>query len=385
MPAEIRRGLRYSCPLYCRGSRLDHRRLRDGYASFMQKNMRIWANAELLLAVDTSAEGGGLAREKEDDSRIVVDTEEAGSRLDRILLRRLGPSFRPLIMRLIRRGNVRVNGKRSKPDTRLHPDDEIFLPASLRQPDVVVETQAAALFVPAAMHRLSILFEDEDLLVIDKPAGVVVHGGSGHGAGVIEYLRESMSLKELRLAHRLDRDTSGCLLMAKRLSVLRVLTAAFRERSAHKTYLAWVAGHPYPHAGRMRSMLAKGVLRGGERMVVQDATGKEAVTDYQVSILAECEGWRFTLMALQPESGRTHQLRVQLQTEGHAILGDRKYGLRQDNRRFHDMGGRGMALHAWRLRFEHPVRHCMVEIRAPWPAMWTKAFHNRQRILYNCE
>jgi len=327
-----------------------------------------------------------LARGKVSNSRVVVDSEELESRLDRVLLRRLGASFRPLIMRLIRRGNVRVNGKRARPETRLHQGDEIFLPASLRQSDTIKDTHSASLYIPAAMRNMTVLFEDADILVIDKPAGVVVHGGSGHGTGVIESLRESMQLPELRLAHRLDRDTSGCLLMAKRLSVLRALTAAFRERRAHKTYLAWVAGHPYPYAGRMQSTLTKGVLRGGERMVIDGENGKEAVTDYQVSLLAEHGDWYFSLLALQPESGRTHQLRVQLQAEGHAILGDGKYGLREDNLRFRDMGGKGMALHAWRLRFEHPGfngsgsnhsnRHQMFEVRAPWPDAWKKYFTN---------
>lgn len=338
--------------------------------------MRTWANAELLLAAKANGKGGDLAREKAGDSRIVVDEEEAESRLDRMLLRRLGASFRPLVMRLIRRGNVRVNGKRAKPETRLHQGDEIFLPASLRRTNVEKRDKPlpSVLPVPAAMRNIPVLFEDADILVIDKPAGVVVHSGSGHGAGVIEYLRESMSLPELRLAHRLDRDTSGCLLMAKRLSVLRALTTEFRERRAHKTYLAWVAGHPYPYAGRMQSTLIKGVLRGGERMVIDGENGKMAVTDYQVSLLAERDDWPFALLALQPESGRTHQLRVQLQAEGHAILGDEKYGLREDNRRYRNMGGKCMALHAWRLRFEHPARHHMVEVRAPWPAVWIKVF-----------
>jgi len=109
-------------------------------------------------------------------------------------------------------------------------------------------------------------------------------------------------------------------------------------------------------------------------MVIDGEKGKKAVTDYQVSLLAERDDWSFALLALQPKSGRTHQLRVQLQAEGHAILGDGKYGLREDNRRYRNMGGKCMALHAWRLRFEHPVRHQMVEVRAPWPAAWTKVF-----------
>lgn len=333
-------------------------------------HMRPWENAELLLTAESNVKGGGLARGKGNASRIVVDVEEAGSRLDRILLRYLGPSFRPLIMRLIRRGNVRVNGKRTQSGIRLRQGDEIFLPASLRRSGEVSDARPMNAAVPVAMHKLAVLFEDEDILVVNKPAGVVVHGGSSHAAGIIEYLRESIPLRELRLAHRLDRDTSGCLLLAKRLSILRALTAVFRERRVHKTYLAWVAGHPYPHAGRMQSMLAKGILRGGERMVIQGEGGKEAATDYQVSLLTECNGWPFALLALFPESGRTHQLRVQLQAEGHAILGDGKYGLHEDNRRYHGMGGKGMALHAWRLRFGHPIRHQTIEVHAPWPARW---------------
>jgi len=309
-----------------------------------------------------------LAREKGEDGHLVVDQEEHGSRLDRLILRRLGPSSRILVMRLIRRGNVRVNGKRVRPETRLRQGDKIFLPVSLRRANANNFPKPRPDFRFAA--KIPTLFEDADILVIDKPAGVVVHGGSGHETGLIEHLRASLHAPELRLAHRLDRDTSGCLLMAKRLSILRALAASFRERSTHKTYLAWVAGHPYPYAGRLQSELAKGVLRGGERMVVSGTGGKSAVTDYQVSMLAERDGRAFSLLALQPESGRTHQLRVQLQAAGHAILGDGKYGLREDNRYYRAMGGRGMALHAWRLRFRHPVQGGMIEVRAPWPASW---------------
>ncbi len=283
-------------------------------------------------------------------------------------------------MRLIRRGNVRVNGKRSRPETRLHCGDEIFLPVSLRHPaagDIAGSAPASRPVSRAPgppMPEVTVLFEDCDLLVVNKPAGVVVHGGSGHGTGLIEHLREHLALPDLRLAHRLDRDTSGCLLLAKRLQVLRELTRSFRERSTHKTYLAWVAGHPCPYAGRLQDGLAKGVLRGGERMVVSGSGGKSAITDYQASILAEWDDWAFSLLALQPESGRTHQLRVHLQAAGHAILGDGKYGLRENNRRYRAMGGRGMALHAWRLRFSHPVRGCRIEVRAPWPEVWKSCF-----------
>ncbi len=302
------------------------------------------------------------------DSKIRVDAEEAGSRLDRLLLRRLGGASRPLVMRLIRRGNVRVNGRRAKPDQRLNTGDEVFVPASLRRP--APGAGEARSVPPGRMPMPPVLYEDADLLVVNKPPRMVVHGGSGHAAGLVEHLREALDLPELRLAHRLDRDTSGCLLLAKRLSVLRALTAAFRDRKAHKTYLAWVAGCPWPHAGRIRARLGKGALRGGERVVAGREDGKEAVTDYQVCIQAGTACWQAALLALQPESGRTHQLRVQLQMEGCPILGDGKYGNREDNRRFRALGGKGMALHAWRLRIAHPVRGEMLEVRAPWPEWW---------------
>ncbi len=310
-----------------------------------------------------------MASLQADDARLRIDESEAGSRLDRVLLRRLGAEFRPLMMRLIRRGNVRVNGRRARPEQRLQCGDVVYLPASLRGKPECPERETAV-----RLPEISVLFEDAHLLVVNKPAGVTVHAGSGHRAGLVEYLRQQRGLPELRLAHRLDRDTTGCLLFAKHLSALRRLTAAFRERQARKTYLAWVKGHPFPHAGRMCSHLTRGVLRGGERMVESRTSGKEAVTDYQVVLQAFCHGWPFALLALVPESGRTHQLRVQLQTEGHAILGDGKYGVREDMRRFRDMGGGGLALHAWRLCLAHPVTGEMLGLRAPWPAWWSACF-----------
>jgi len=300
---------------------------------------------------------------------ITVDQDEDGSRLDRLLLRRLGAQKRTLMMRLIRRGNVRVNRKRARPDTRLQQGDVIYLPASLRGGGHAVEGERRhASMVP--LHGLEVLFEDNDLLVVNKPAGMVVHGGSGHASGLIEALKAERQLPDLRLAHRLDRDTSGCLLLAKRLPVLRALAREFHERRAHKTYFAWVAGHPYPYAGRLTSRLSKGVVLGGERMVVDRQDGKKAVTDYQVILLASHGDWPFALLALQPESGRTHQLRVQLQSAGHAILGDSKYANRNDTRHFREIGGKGLALHAWRLRFRHPLSGRDMDIRAPWPARW---------------
>ncbi|MDX8395483.1 MAG: RluA family pseudouridine synthase [Mariprofundaceae bacterium] len=306
-------------------------------------------------------------------ARLMIDKNEHGSRLDRVLIRRIGQEKRSLIMRLIRKGNVRLNGKRVKPEVRVNEGDELFLPASLRDNAENDSTQA-----PTISHinldNIPILYEDDALLVLNKPAGIVVHGGSGHDVGLIEALKVHRNLPDLRLAHRLDRDTSGCLLLAKELHVLRALTESFRERTAHKTYLAWVTGHPYPYAGRMQSKLSKGIVRGGERMVIDSEDGKDAITDYQVILTAAHHNWPYSLIALQPESGRTHQLRVQLQNENHAILGDPKYAEREDLQHFKDIKGKGLALHAWRLKIQHPVSGESLDLRAEWPKRWNKSF-----------
>jgi len=307
-----------------------------------------------------------LEQKSDKQTHIIIDKNEDNSRLDRVLGRALGHEKRTLILRLIRKGNVRVNGKRAKPDSRVNQGDEIFLPASLRPENKQESPHRASLPV----KNLTILHEDDDLLVIDKAAGVVVHGGSGHDSGLVERLKVQLQLPELRLAHRLDRDTSGCLLLAKNLHTLRKLTESFREREAHKTYLAWVAGHPYPYAGRMQSHLLKGVTQSGERMVIDSEHGQEAITDIQTILLRETHGWKHSLVSLQPHSGRTHQLRVQLQQEGNAILGDPKYAEKEDIKKYKNINGKGLALHAWRLRFRHPSTNAILECRAPWPKRW---------------
>lgn len=304
------------------------------------------------------------------EAYVEIDEKEAGSRLDRTLLRRLGESQRTLIMRLIRKGNVRVNGRRAKPDQRLSISDRVFLPASLR----VAATDSRQSSIPDILLKristLEVLYEDDSLIVVNKPAGLVVHGGSGHGAGLVEALKQLRELPDIRLAHRLDRDTSGVLLLSKNISVLRQLTAAFRQREIQKTYFALVSGHPYPFAGRLCSRLTKGVVRSGERMVVSTEEGMESVTDYQVVMESRSNGFDWAMVALKPHSGRTHQLRVQMQSEGHAILGDGKYSDRHSLVAFRTLGGKGLMLHAWRIRFKHPVTKQSMEFHARLPDQW---------------
>lgn len=304
-----------------------------------------------------------------ENGTLTVDINEEGSRLDRLLIRNLGESRRTLILRLIRKGNVRVNRRRAKPDLRVSAGDTVFLPASLREPQVARKGAISQSLLRRAAE-IQVLFEDDWLLAIDKPAGVVVHGGSGHEGGLIEALKKERDLPELRLAHRLDRDTSGVLLMAKNLEALRRLNESFRERDMRKTYFALVVGHPFAQAGRMHSRLAKGVVRGGERMVIDSEKGRESVTDYQVMIEFERGGFNYAMVALKPHSGRTHQLRVQLQSEGHPILGDNKYAEKHQLASYKKLGGKGLMLHAWRLQFKHPVIGNLLELRALWPEEW---------------
>lgn len=308
--------------------------------------------------------------------RLCVGADEAGSRLDRVLLRRLGAAARPLIMRLIRKGNVRVNGKRARAEKRLAAGDIIFLPQSLRRPQPP-QHRAAVL----KQVELPSLYEDAHLLVVNKAGGIAVHAGSGHAGGVIDVLRRETGLAELRLIHRLDKDTSGCLLLAKNLRAARALAEDFRAQRINKTYLAWVEGHPQTATGRLCGRLAKGVLRGGERMVMQHTEGRPAQTDYRTILHAVVDGWPIALLALMPASGRTHQLRVQLMAAGHAILGDRKYGKRGACKRFRAFGGKGLALHAWRLRFHHPLTLAVVDVRAPWPGWWSACFGKIRHFL----
>jgi len=312
-----------------------------------------------------------FGKKMQNNGILTIDENEDGSRLDRALTRHLGASRRTLIVRLIRKGNVRVNKKRCKPESRVACGDQIFLPMSLREP----ESQDTAV-IPASLLKkaavLPVLYEDAWLLLVNKPAGLVVHGGSGHDAGLIEAMKELHQLPDLRLAHRLDRDTSGVLLMAKNLESLRQLSESFRQRDMQKTYFSLVAGLPFAHAGRMISKLTKGVVRGGERMVVDSEDGKESITDYQVMLELEQDGFDYAMLALNPHSGRTHQLRVQLQNEGHAILGDGKYAGKEELAMYKSIGGKGLMLHAWRLRFHHPVTGKYLEFTAPWPDNWQR-------------
>jgi 23S rRNA pseudouridine955/2504/2580 synthase len=295
--------------------------------------------------------------------RLVVDEGSEGQRLDNFLLRVLKGVPKTLVYRVIRSGEVRINKGRAAADTRLALGDEVRVPP--------VRTGTAQATAPAAPPReYDILLEDEQLLAIDKPAGVAVHGGSGVSFGVIEQLRRARpGAKFLELVHRLDKETSGVLLLAKKRSVLTALQDQFRARGTTKIYAALVAG-AWPASRKVIDVpLVKTLDARGERHVRTADPGHD---DARRSITLVQVARRFdahTLLDVTLKTGRTHQIRVHLAHEGHPIVGDPKYGDFAANREL----ARGvhrfarMFLHARHLAFNHPATGARVALDAPLP------------------
>jgi 23S rRNA pseudouridine955/2504/2580 synthase len=273
-----------------------------------------------------------------------VPDDRAGQRLDNFLSGQLKGVPRSLIYRICRTGEVRVNGGRAKPDLRLAAGDEVRIP-----PVRVAERGEAAPPPGAQMARVeaAIVYEDRDFLAIDKPAGVASHGGSGVSFGAIELLRAARPRDALELAHRLDRDTSGVLVLTRRRSALTALQAAIREGHVQKRYLALIEGALPQARLAVDAPLRKSVLQGGERMVRVDADGKPSRSRF-------IERERYdgaSLVEVALDTGRTHQIRVHAQHIGHPLAGDEKYGDREFNRRMRDKGLKRLFLHAARFEF----------------------------------
>jgi 23S rRNA pseudouridine955/2504/2580 synthase len=281
-----------------------------------------------------------------------VEAQEGddGQRLDNFLMRTLGAVPRSLVYRILRTGEVRVNGRRAKPAYRLVTGDRVRLPpiqGAKQQGDAdtaKAPSKSLREFVAAA-----VTFEDRDLIVVNKPAGVAVHGGSGVSFGVIEALRAvHPHLKELELVHRLDRETSGCLLVAKRRAVLRDLHAQLRGRQMEKRYLALVAGR-WPFGSKTIDLPLKTNLKqGGERVVRVHDEGQEAVTTFTP---LEQFGKVATLLDIALGTGRTHQIRVHAAHAGYPVAGDEKYGDREKDAKLREYGLSRMFLHAASLTF----------------------------------
>jgi 23S rRNA pseudouridine955/2504/2580 synthase len=277
-----------------------------------------------------------------------VAAEEAGQRLDNYLHRRLAGVPRSRIYRVIRKGEVRVNGRRAGPETRLAAEDKVRIPP-LRLPEASAPRRPSADLL-ARIER-AIIHEDERLLVIDKPAGVAVHGGSGVSFGVIEALRALRPEESLELAHRLDRDTSGLLLVARRGAALRTLHALLREEGLEKRYLTLLRGHWNLGAKRIDVPLHTHTRVGGERTVRAAPSGKPSVSAFRP---VQFFGKTATLMEVTLETGRTHQIRVHAQHAGHPVAGDEKYGDAAFNESLRALGLTRMFLHAHSLSFTWP-------------------------------
>lgn len=292
---------------------------------------------------------------------LTVDTESAGQRLDNVLLRVLKGVPKTHIYRVIRSGEVRVNKGRAHADTRVAAGDVLRLPP-MRLPE-----KAAA--PPTPGREFPVLLEDEHLLAISKPAGVAVHGGSGVSFGVIEQLRAARpQAAYLELVHRLDKETSGILLLAKKRSALVALQDQFRARDTAKTYAALVWGSWPEKLKVIDQALHKTLDAAGERHVrvvgADHADGRRSIT--LVRVAQRLDGC--TLLDVTIKTGRTHQIRVHLQNAGHAIVGDPKYGDFARNKAFAKAQHFDrMFLHARELGFDHPVSGQRVQLRAPLP------------------
>lgn len=304
---------------------------------------------------------------------LTVDSESAGQRLDNYLLRELKGVPKTHIYRIIRSGEVRLNKGRAQADSRIESGDTVRVPP-IRLSERAQEKQNQ----PSAPPReFPVLFEDNAFMAVNKPAGVAVHGGSGVSFGVIEQLRQARpEAALLELVHRLDRETSGVLLVAKKRSALKALQDQFRERETGKTYLALVKGIWPGNKKVIDWPLHKFLLPDGERRVrvttADDPDGMRSITLVRVLGSVQLpvgagQNQDCSLLAVTIKTGRTHQIRVHLSHAGHPIVGDDKYGDFELNKSLAKMGMKRMFLHAWQLVLRHPVSSESLELKADLP------------------
>jgi len=308
-----------------------------------------------------------------------IGPEEAGQRLDNYLLRWAKGVPKSHVYRIIRSGEVRVNKKRAEPTTRLIEGDVVRVPpVRIAEPSQMAAVNTAQTKSRARGYsdKMPILFEDEALLIVDKPPGLAVHGGSGIALGVIETLRITRpELKFLELVHRLDRDTSGVLLLAKKRSALVELHRQIREGQTDKRY--YLLAHGEIQQGnqvmQLKFPLHKYLLPNGERRVRVDPEGLPSHTALRVTKLMKREDVAITLAEAQLKTGRTHQIRVHLQKLGHAILGDDKYGFEDQDKR---IKSKRLYLHAHLAGFTHPRTGEKMRIESPLPPEFAAMINN---------
>lgn len=301
-----------------------------------------------------------------------VCAESAGQRLDNYLIRELKGVPKSHIQRIIRSGEVRLNKKRCKGTDRIQTNDEIRLP-----PIRIAARHASATTLAIPAQEFTVVYEDDVLLVINKPAGIAVHGGSGISFGVIEQLRRARpESRYLELVHRLDKDTSGLLMIAKKRSALVKLHESIRQNHPHKVYLALAIDNWPENIGQIKLPLLKYTGAQGEKMVrIAGNTQEGQRAHTQFRILQRYAGEQLhhigiralTLMEATLKTGRTHQIRVHMQSQLCPIAGDERYGDYQINKRLQKAGLKRMFLHASELTLTHPVSGDILQLTAPLP------------------
>jgi 23S rRNA pseudouridine955/2504/2580 synthase len=306
-------------------------------------------------------------------ARIVDVGEAVGQRIDNFIVRILKDVPKSRIYRMIRKGEVRVNGGRIKPTYRLQPGDQVRIPPHRARP-----AGQPAFMGSAQLNRIeqAIIHEDDRLLVLNKPAGLAVHGGSGVSFGAIEALRRLRPDQSLELAHRLDRDTSGCLLIAKKRSALRQLHERFRDGTLTKTYTL-IAHGAWPEKQRPIALpLTKYLTHSGERRVRTDPQGKPSKTTFRIQ--AQAPGGGATLLSAELHTGRTHQIRVHACATGHSIFGDEKYASPAELAADRGLGIQRLCLHASRVGI--PDGDSLQTFECPLPAAFSAAWKTLEQV-----
>ncbi|GAA5317157.1 MAG: 23S rRNA pseudouridine(955/2504/2580) synthase RluC [Candidatus Pelagadaptatus aseana] len=288
-----------------------------------------------------------------------IPSDREGQRIDNFLSTQLKGVPKSRIYRILRKGEVRVNKARVKPEYKLKAGDLVRIPP-VRVADAKEAPKPSQQL--AELIEASVLYEDKKLMIINKPSGLAVHGGSGINLGLIETLRQVRPQEHfLELVHRLDRDTSGCIMVAKRRSMLRYLHEQLREGRVQKFYHALVEGRWPNRRKEVNAPLKKNELRSGERMVRVDESGKASRTQFRVlQRFSDC-----TLVEAKPITGRTHQIRVHAQYAGHGLVGDPKYGSDEFNRQMKERGFNRLFLHAAALEVRLPDAAKPLFVEAP--------------------
>jgi 23S rRNA pseudouridine955/2504/2580 synthase len=290
---------------------------------------------------------------------IEISKDQADRRIDNFLLTILHIVPKSHIYRLLRSGNIRVNKKRVRPDYRIQTGDILRIPP--------LEIRARKRFdqFPSSLTKKvvdRVLYEDDNLLIVNKLSGLAVHGGSGVDFGLIQILRAVRSdVHFMELAHRLDRETSGCLIIAKKHRILRELHQLFQDGQIEKVYYALTLGHWPRKVSRIEVPLRKNVMQSGERMVKVDTAGKKALTEFRVRKMFE----EATFVEAKLKTGRTHQVRVHAQYAGHPVAGDEKYGDRAFNKKMRQKGLHRLFLHAYQVSFVLPSIGKSILVKAP--------------------